>query len=79
MEQLELYNRIFMETFSLSEEDLKNDVAMGSINDWDSVGHVSLITTIEDEFNLMFETEDILNFTSYEKGKEILKKYDVEL
>lgn len=79
MEQLELYNRIFMETFSLSEQDLNNDVAMGSINDWDSVGHVGLITTIEDEFNLMFETEDILNFTSYEKGKEIMKKYGVEL
>lgn len=79
MNQTEEYNRIFMEAFSLKEEDLQADIAMGSINDWDSIGHVKLITMMEDTFDLMFETEDILNFNSYEKGKEILRKYGINV
>lgn len=79
MKQLEEYNRIFMEAFSLSEKDLQKDIKMGSIADWDSIGHMNLITMMEDSFDLMFETEDILNFNSYEKGKEILRKYGVDV
>lgn len=79
MNQLEEYNRIFMEVFTLSEKDLQEDIQMGSIADWDSIGHVNLITMMEDSFDLMFETEDILNFNSYEKGKEILRKYGVDV
>ena len=79
MNQSEEYNRIFMEAFALKEGDLQADIAMGSINDWDSIGHVKLITMMEDTFDLMFETEDILNFNSYEKGKEILRKYGINV
>lgn len=73
------YNRVFMESFSLKEEDINPEIAMGKTNGWDSVGHVGLITTMEDVFNVTFETEDILNFTSYDKGIEILRKHGVEL
>lgn len=79
MTMLQEYNRIFMEAFSLTEEQLNAEVAMNKTADWDSVGHVQLITSIENVFDIMFDTEDILNFTSYEKGKEILKKYNVIL
>ena len=79
MNQQEEYERIFIEAFSLSEKDLQEDIKMGSIADWDSIGHMKLITMMEDSFDLMFETEDILNFNSYEKGKEILRKYGVDV
>lgn len=79
MNQPEEYNRIFMEAFSLSEKDLQGNVKRGSINDWDSIGHMKLIDMMENSFNLMFETDDILNFNSYEKGKEILRKYGVDV
>ena len=79
MNQLEEYNRIFMEAFSLSEKDLQEDIKMGSIGDWDSIGHMKLVSMIEDSFNLIFETEDILNFNSSEKGKEILRKYGIDV
>ena len=46
---------------------------------WDSVGHMTLMAAIEDAFDIMLDTDDIVDFSSYEKGKEILKKYDVEL
>ena len=34
---------------------------------------------IEESFDVMFDPEDIMEFTSYGRGREILKKYDVEL
>jgi acyl carrier protein len=46
---------------------------------WDSVGHMGLISELEDAFDIQFETDDIVDFGSYEKGIELLKKYDVEI
>ena len=34
---------------------------------------------IEDAFDIQFETDDIVDFNSFEKGLELLKKYDVEI
>ena len=45
---------------------------------WDSVGHMTLVAALEDAFDIMFDTDDIIDLSSYEKGQEILKKYDVE-
>ena len=79
MNQREEYKCIFMDAFSLSEKDLQKDIMMGSIGDWDSIGHMKLIAMIEDKFDLIFETEDILNFNSYKKGQEILRKYGIDV
>lgn len=49
-----------------------------AIEAWDSVGHMGLISELEDAFDIMMDTDDIIEFSSFEKGKEILGKYDVE-
>jgi len=77
MNNLEKYNNVFIETFGIEKEKL-NTLQYNSIEEWDSVGHMNLIAALEDIFDIMFETEDIIDFSSYEKGKEILKKYDVK-
>ena len=48
---------------------------------WDSVGHMGLIASLEEAFDIMMDTDDIIDFGSYEKGKEILAKaaYGVEI
>lgn len=75
---LEKYNSIFIDLLAVSNKDLLELKYQGSPS-WDSIGHMQLISRIEDEFDLMFETVDIIDFSSYEKGIEILKKYNVEL
>lgn len=46
---------------------------------WDSVGHMGLMARMEDAFDIMMEPDDIIDFSSFEKGKEILAaKYDVD-
>lgn len=78
MNNLEKYNKAFTEVFGIDENKLEGLVYQ-SIEAWDSVGHMQLISELEDMFDIMFDTDDIIDFSSYEKGKEILKKYEVEV
>lgn len=79
MSNLEKYNEVFCEVFSLEQGFEGEMVKMSLVKDWDSVGHVNLIGTLEDAFDIMLDTEDILKLKSYEDGIEILKKYNIEL
>lgn len=74
----EKYNQAFTETFGIGEEKLEG-LQYQAVETWDSVGHMSLVATLEDVFDIMLDTDDIIDLSSYEKGKEILGKYDVEL
>lgn len=78
MSNLEKYNEIFKETLNVSD-DMLVGLKYQDIKEWDSVGHISLISELEDAFDIMIDTDDVVDFSSYEKGKEILAKYDVEL
>ena len=78
MSNLEKYNNIFIETLEVTEKDL-NELKYQSVPAWDSIGHMTLMSVIEDSFDIMMDTDDIIDFSGYEKGKEILKKYGIEL
>lgn len=78
MTNLEKYNQAFMKSFELKEDELEG-LQYQQITAWDSVGHMGLIASLEDAFDIMMETDDIIDLSSYEKGKEILaKNYGVE-
>lgn len=77
MTNLEKYINIFMETFEIEKNDVEN-LEYQAISAWDSVGHMSLIASLEDAFDIMMDTDDIIDFNSFQKGKEILAKYHVE-
>ena len=76
MSNIEKYNIAFIESFQISENQLV-DLTYQSVQGWDSVGHMGLISLLEENFDIMMDTDDIIDFSSYEKGKEILKKYNV--
>lgn len=75
MTNLEKYNNAFIETFEISEDQLAG-LKYQDIPAWDSVGHMSLIAALEDAFDIMMDTDDIIDLSSYEKGMEILAKDD---
>ncbi|MCI8513988.1 MAG: acyl carrier protein [Lachnospiraceae bacterium] len=75
MTNLEKYNKAFMEIFEITEERTKG-LKYQDIEAWDSVGHMELIAALEETFDIMIDTDDIIDFNSYEKGKEILAKED---
>jgi acyl carrier protein len=76
MMNMEKYTEIFQKTFSVSEEEAKG-LSYQDIPAWDSVGHMGLIAELEDAFNIMMDTDDIIDFSSFEKGIQILKKYEI--
>lgn len=77
MTNLEKYDNAFVESLEINKEQLIG-LEYQSIPTWDSVGHMGLIAALEDAFDIMLDTDDIIDLSSYEKGKEILGKYDVE-
>ena len=79
MNNLEKLNNIFCEAFSVDASALGADFDKNSVDGWDSVRQLSLTTAIEDEFDIMLDAEDILEFTSYDNAKTILAKYEIEL
>lgn len=73
MTNLEKYKNSFCEVFQIEDSKLIG-LSYQTIPTWDSVGHMSLVAALEQEFDIMMETDDIIDLSSFEKGKEILSK-----
>ena len=76
MDNLDKYNNAFIESLDVEESQLA-ELEYQGVPAWDSVGHMTLVSEIEDAFDIQFETDDIVDFNSYKKGIELMKKYDV--
>ena len=76
MNNLEKYNNVFAETFDVAVDEL-NGLKYQDIPAWDSIGHMSLVVALEETFKITLDTDDIIDMSSFEKGKETLVKYDI--
>jgi acyl carrier protein len=79
MSTKEKYDNAFIESFSVEASALGDALEYNTIPEWDSIGHMTLVAALEDAFSVSMETDDIIELSSYAKGKEILKKYGVEV
>ena len=78
MTNIEKYNEAFMSSLEVTADQLA-DLKYQGVANWDSVGHMGLVAALEDAFDIMMDTDDIIDMNSYEKGKEILmKNYQIE-
>ena len=78
MSNSEKYNKVFRNVMQVGDEQLA-DLKFKESEYWDSVGHMTLIAALEDEFDIMLETEDMMSLTSYNEGKNILSKnYNIQ-
>lgn len=79
MSNLEKYVNAFVAGLEINLNQVNSDLEYQSVAEWDSVGHMGLIAELEDAFDIMMETDDIIDFNSFEKGKEILtNNYNIE-
>ena len=79
MTNLEKYNNIFVEVFGANVAQLGDNYNKETVAEWDSVHQLNIISLMEEAFDLMLDPEDIMACTSYNAGKEILAKNDIEL
>ncbi len=79
MTNLEKYNAIYTEVFGVAVDQLGDNFTKENVSEWDSVHQLNIISLLEETFDLMLDPEDIMACISYNAGKEILAKNDIEL
>lgn len=79
MSNIEKYNNIFVEVFGVEPSVLNDNFSKDTVDLWDSVHQLNLVSLAEEIFDIMLDPEDIMGFTSYGKGKEIVVNQGVDL
>lgn len=69
----------FATALNVDTQIVQDDLAYNTIPQWDSTAHMALIAELEDVFDIMLDTDDIIDMSSVAKAKEIIKKYGVSL
>ena len=72
------YRDIFIQSLSIDEKKFNEKIKYNEISEWDSIGHMTLMSVLEEKFSISMDTDDIVDFSSFEKGIEILEKYGVK-
>ncbi len=78
MSNLDLYKKTFISSLSIDKKVFSEKLEYNEIPEWDSIGHMTLMSDLEESFGITLETDDIIDFSSYKKGKEILEKYKIK-
>ena len=78
MSNLTNYKDTFKEALGLDAQTELEKLEYNQIPEWDSIGHMTLVSSLEEKFKITLETEDIVDFSSFSKGKDILKKYKID-
>ena len=78
MDNKEKYKSIFIESLAIDRSKFNENIKYNEIPEWDSIGHMTLMSGLEEGFNIAIETDDIVVFSSFKKGLEILGKHKIE-
>jgi len=78
MDNIKKLTEVFTEALGVNNDIINDNLEYNSIPEWDSVAHMSLIAELEDSFDIMLDTDDIIDMSSVKKAKEILTKYEIE-
>ena len=79
MSNLAKYKKAFKDSLSIKDNLINDKLEYESVPEWDSIGHMSLMSSIEQAFKISINTDDVVDFSSFKKGKLILKKYKVKI
>lgn len=75
MSKLETYREIFKECFQYDGD--VEQLEYQQIEEWDSVAHMQLMAVLEEKFDIELDIDDIIDFSGFKVGIDILKKYDL--
>ena len=78
MNNKQKYQDIFIKSLSIETGKFNENIKYNEIPEWDSIGHMTLMSSLEEGFGITMETDDIIDFSSFKKGLEILVKYKVK-
>lgn len=80
MTNLDKLNKVLCDVFEFKNvEDINDGLGPDDIDSWDSLGHVELITSLEEIFEISLEVVDISRMYTIGGIKKILEKYGIEI
>ena len=74
MTNSELYKDVFIKSLAVDKDKFDENLKYNEIPEWDSIGHMTLMSGLEENFKITLETDDIVDFSSFKKGKRNIKK-----
>ena len=77
MSSIEKYSEIFKASLNIDVDKVNESLKYNEIDEWDSIGHMTLMAALEEEYKITLETDDIVDFGSFKKGMDILGKYKI--
>ena len=77
MSNKQKYQDIFVKSLSIETKKFNEKIKYNEIPEWDSIGHMTLMSGLEEGFKITMDIDDIVDFSSFKKGFEILEKYGV--
>lgn len=80
MSNIKKINKILCDVFNIKDEaSIKDELGPDEIKEWDSLAHVELVTSLEEEFDISLDVIEISRMYTIGDIKNILKKYGVEI
>ena len=73
---LEKYKKVFIESLSIDSTKFSDQIKYNDIPEWDSIGHMTLISALEENFSITIDTDDIVDFSSFEVGKKFYQNME---
>lgn len=76
---VERLKQAFSEALGIDVNSITDDLQYNTLQQWDSVGHMVLIAAIEQAFDILIDTDDVIDMSSFAKAKEIVARYGVAI
>jgi acyl carrier protein len=69
---------VFVESLQLEDDVDVENLKYRDIEAWDSVGHMALVAAIEDEFDVQFDTDQVIDMSSFKVAVDMLRGFGVD-
>lgn len=78
MANIERLRGVFRTALELGDDYDVDSLEYRGIEKWDSLAHMSLVAQIEEAFDVMIDTNEVIDLSSFVKAREILRSHDVD-
>jgi len=68
---------VFQRSLGVELDDFES-LEYRAIPEWDSVAHMTLVSELESEFDVMLDTDEVIGMSSFRKAREILQQQGVD-
>ena len=70
--------QVIANSFSIPVDSINDDTAVDTVEEWDSLKHLSLVITLEQEFGVSFTVDQTIEILNYPLIKIVLAEHGIE-